>query len=54
MLEAVPTETVCHTRARGTTACTILLKTDFEALVRELKAACLANGQPVPECQAER
>jgi len=31
--------------------CVALLKRDYEAIVRELKAACLANGQTAEECQ---
>ncbi len=33
--------------------CAILLKTDLEAIVRNLKAACLANGQSAKECLTE-
>jgi len=31
--------------------CIALLKADYEKIVRELKAACLAFGQTPKECQ---
>jgi hypothetical protein len=33
--------------------CLLILKADFEALVREIKTACLGSGQTKAECQAE-
>lgn len=32
--------------------CVVLLRQDYVDLVIELKAACLAGGQPEAECQA--
>lgn len=50
-LQAAPAEVMCRSKSMGNTTCTLLLTTDYQALVRELKAACLANGQPATECQ---
>jgi hypothetical protein len=33
--------------------CLTLLQTDYQGIVRELKAACLALGQTKAECQAD-
>jgi hypothetical protein len=33
--------------------CTVVLERDWQALVRELKAACVATGQADAECQAD-
>ena len=52
LLQAAPAHVNCVTNEiRG--ECTLLLRSDYEALVRELKAACLGNGQTVADCQAE-
>lgn len=37
---------------RQPTRCTTVLEDDWHALVAELKAACLANGQEPEQCQA--
>ncbi len=34
--------------------CILVLKRDYETIVRELKAACLALGQTPAACQAEQ
>ena len=36
----------------GRHTCVVLLQDDYAAIVRELKAACLANRQSAAECQA--
>ena len=36
----------------GVHRCMVLFKSDWERVVRELKAACLANGQTPNDCQA--
>ena len=36
----------------GPSECVVVLRSDFHALAKELKAACLANGQSHEECQA--
>ena len=46
-LELVPMEIPC-----GVHRCMVLFKSDWERVVRELKAACLANGQTPQDCQA--
>lgn len=51
-LRAAPVELGC--RVGGTPdICLLVLREDWEALVRELKAACLALGGTPRECQAE-
>lgn len=47
-LSAMPLEIPC-----GTRRCTVVIKEDYESLVRELKAACIANGQSKKACQIE-
>ena len=50
LLQANPITVNCATGSfQG--ECVLLLKSDYEAIVRELKAACLANGQTAEECQ---
>ena len=36
----------------GIHRCVVVFKSDWERIVRELKGACLANGQTMQECQA--
>ena len=50
LLQAPPIERPCRIDT-GLTSCTILLTSDFEALVRELKSACLALGGDPAACQ---
>ncbi len=39
--------------ACGDQTCIAILKQDYDALVRELKTACLAAGQSSKECQTD-
>ena len=54
ILQAPPHESPCTLRTHDGTlaviACVTVAKDDWEALVREVKAACLANGQPRADC----
>lgn len=52
LLGAAPDTVSCRDR-RGITKCIVMREDDYRALVRELKAACLANGQSKAECQTE-
>ncbi len=45
-LYEAPVEVAC-----GEHRCIVLYKEDYKNIVRELKAACLANGQSKRECQ---
>lgn len=54
LLQAVPTPGNCTFSKYGDQRrCIILLEEDFEAIVQELKAACLALGGSPEECQVE-
>jgi hypothetical protein len=48
LLSAEPLQTQC---SQG--PCVILRRADYQAIVRELKAACLSTGQSMEECQAK-
>lgn len=50
-LAARPLAVPCSDRT-GAHTCVVLLQDDYAAIVRELKAACLANRQSAAECQA--
>lgn len=51
-LTAKPVQGTC--KLRGEPAdCTLLLTRDYQSLVRELKAACLALGGSPESCQTE-
>ncbi|MGH2368517.1 MAG: hypothetical protein ACRDI2_09965 [Chloroflexota bacterium] len=52
VLSAQPGEGTCRHRD-ALESCTFLLTRDYQAIVRELKAACLALGGSPEECQAE-
>lgn len=57
-LEAVPLERPCLRErvsdgAQVTTTCVLVLKSDYAAIVRELKASCLALGWGRTYCQTE-
>ena len=43
--------TIACLRSGQPAECLLLLRHDFEELVRALKAACLANGQSAADCQ---
>ena len=49
-LTASPREILCELDGR-VASCTVLATPDYEALVRELKAACVALGGSDVECQ---
>jgi hypothetical protein len=51
VLTARPLAVPC-TDKTGSHTCIVLLQDDYARIVRELKAACLANRQSVAECQA--
>src|SRR3990167_3887986 len=51
-LRAEPTEIPCII-AEGRATCVLVDRGDWQAVVRELKAACLANGQTPKECQTD-
>ncbi|HEV8642265.1 MAG TPA: hypothetical protein VGV13_14300 [Methylomirabilota bacterium] len=51
VLQATPRELTCHLEEAETT-CVVMLRDDLRALVRELKAACLALGGSPGDCQA--
>lgn len=51
VLQAKPGAVACRHDGLIDT-CTVLLTRDYEALVRELKAACLALGGSPKDCQA--
>lgn len=54
VLKAPPHEAPCtlirDDGSRLVSRCVTVTRDDWEALVREVKAACLANGQPRSEC----
>lgn len=50
-LTARPLAVPCADKT-GAHTCIVILQTDYAAIVRELKAACLANRQSAAECQA--
>ena len=56
-LTAAPQEVSCRIGPPGQPTrerrCVVVVKEDWEALVRELKAACLAGGQSAIVCEAE-
>lgn len=51
ILQAPPRELTCHLDETETT-CVVMLRDDLRALVRELKAACLALGGSPEACGA--
>ena len=51
LLQSPPLTIPCH--VPEPTTCTVVRTSDWEAVIRELKAACLANGQEPKACQAE-
>ncbi len=51
ILQSKPVEFTCAT-TRGGASCLIIRTSDYQNIVRELKAACLANKQTPQECQA--
>lgn len=52
-LRVRPLVVPCETNQTGRTECAVVLLEDYMILVREVKAACLANGQAAKECQTE-
>lgn len=52
ILQAKPKEATCR-HLEILEPCTVLLTRDYQAIVRELKVACLALGGSPKECQAE-
>jgi hypothetical protein len=53
-LQAPPIEQACDVEGLGKTTCTCLVTRDHQALVRKLKAACLALGGSPKDCQTEQ
>ncbi len=52
LLAAPPREVPCAENGALRT-CVVVIREDWRAVVRELKAACLATGQPAAECQTD-
>ena len=56
-LKAAPVYQECQFTGKDgvilTETCAKLLKSDLELIIRELKGACIANGQTDEECQIE-
>ncbi len=52
VLQAPPIQGTCRLNGEPVD-CVAVLKTDWENIVRALKAACLANGQSREDCLAE-
>lgn len=52
LLTAPTIRVPCQADGRPAT-CRVILETDYEALVRELKAACVAAGGSDVDCQTE-
>lgn len=53
ILTAAPHHHPCNLNGMETT-CTCFVRSDAEALIRQLKAACVANGGSDEECQTKR
>jgi hypothetical protein len=51
-LSAHPREVPCKLNDEAIT-CLVVVEEDWNAIVRELKAACIANGQTPKECFAQ-
>lgn len=51
-LQAQPRQIPCEAQGK-TQTCTVILTHDYEALVRELKTACLATGGTPDACQTK-
>lgn len=52
-LTAVPYDLECDADDGSVRQCVMLLREDYDAIVRELKAACLALGGSERDCQAD-
>ena len=53
LLTIKPLETKCRTVQGQTVRCVILLQSDYEAIVIELKRSCLELGGTKKECDAD-
>ena len=52
-LTMMPEMGQCRFESRASRPCVVLAREDWEAIVRELKAACLALGGSPEACQTE-